>query len=181
MPVLSTEFREPHNFAQDTDGGGIHDDAVAKKVGMRGGTVAGSIHINQCAARSSQPRGHPSWHDAAVLVSGLTLLPLLPPQVRTALHPGVWCRGMVLKRLLERLLPQPNGAASPRCILITSVSEDSGPRRRGCCAGAPGAGESVRTAAGGWCVFYGDLDGDGGGHESPRRHRQRWLRTDRPT
>jgi hypothetical protein len=113
MPVLSTEFREPHNFAQDTDGGGIHDDAVAKKVGMRGGTVAGSIHINQCAARSSQPRGHPSWHDAAVLVSGLTLLPLLPPQVRTALHPGVWCRGMVLKWLLERLLPQPNGAASP--------------------------------------------------------------------
>ena len=47
MSVISTEFREPHNFAQNTDGGGIHDDKVAQQVGMRGGTVAGSIHMNQ--------------------------------------------------------------------------------------------------------------------------------------
>jgi|EP01043_Picozoa_sp_COSAG02_P035012 hypothetical protein len=45
--IISTEWRTPHNFAQNTDGGGIHDDVVAQKVGMRGGTVAGSIHMNQ--------------------------------------------------------------------------------------------------------------------------------------
>ena len=27
--VISTEFRTPHNFAQDTDGGGIHDGVLS--------------------------------------------------------------------------------------------------------------------------------------------------------
>jgi hypothetical protein len=40
------EFRTPRNMAQEVKGS-IHDDATASKLGFRGGTVAGSIHMDQ--------------------------------------------------------------------------------------------------------------------------------------
>ena len=39
-------YRRPRNLSAD-ERGGIHDDTVAKKLGFRGGTVAGSIHMEQ--------------------------------------------------------------------------------------------------------------------------------------
>ncbi len=39
-------FRTPRNTAQEIKGS-IHDDATASKLGFRGGTVAGSIHMDQ--------------------------------------------------------------------------------------------------------------------------------------
>ncbi len=39
-------YRRPRNLSSD-ERGSIHDDAVAKKLGFRGGTVAGSIHMEQ--------------------------------------------------------------------------------------------------------------------------------------
>lgn len=39
-------FRIPRNTAQEIKGS-IHDDATASKLGFRGGTVAGSIHMDQ--------------------------------------------------------------------------------------------------------------------------------------
>ena len=39
------EYRESINAANH-EGGGIHDDKVATKLGFRGGTVAGSIHLD---------------------------------------------------------------------------------------------------------------------------------------
>ncbi|HVM51764.1 MAG TPA: hypothetical protein VM262_01080 [Acidimicrobiales bacterium] len=39
------EYRESINAANH-EGGGIHDDTVATKLGFRGGTVAGSIHLD---------------------------------------------------------------------------------------------------------------------------------------
>jgi hypothetical protein len=39
------EYRESINAA-NREGGGIHDDKVATKLGFRGGTVAGSIHLD---------------------------------------------------------------------------------------------------------------------------------------
>ena len=40
------EFREPRNSAAEVRGS-IHDDATASKLGFKGGTVAGSIHMDQ--------------------------------------------------------------------------------------------------------------------------------------
>lgn len=42
--ILSGEERRPVNPAQS---GSIHDDSVAQKLGFRGGTIAGSIHLEQ--------------------------------------------------------------------------------------------------------------------------------------
>ena len=39
-------YRRPRNLAQ-MQKGSIHDDATATKLGFRGGTVAGSIHMEQ--------------------------------------------------------------------------------------------------------------------------------------
>ena len=40
------EFRYPRNTAADAKGS-IHDDATASRLGFRGGTVAGSLHMDQ--------------------------------------------------------------------------------------------------------------------------------------
>lgn len=44
--VWTSEFRTPRNSAAEVKGS-IHDDATASKLGFRGGTVAGSIHMDQ--------------------------------------------------------------------------------------------------------------------------------------
>ena len=44
--VWASEFRTPRNSAAEVKGS-IHDDATASKLGFRGGTVAGSIHMDQ--------------------------------------------------------------------------------------------------------------------------------------
>src|SRR5262245_30766036 len=44
--VLIGPYRSPKNLAQNQRGS-IHDDATATKLGFRGGTVAGSIHMEQ--------------------------------------------------------------------------------------------------------------------------------------
>lgn len=44
--VLVGPYRAPRNLAQ-VQKGSIHDDATASKLGFRGGTVAGSIHMEQ--------------------------------------------------------------------------------------------------------------------------------------
>ncbi|HJP49543.1 MAG TPA: hypothetical protein QF611_00785, partial [Pseudomonadales bacterium] len=43
---LIGEWRKPVNTAANQKGG-IHDDATATDLGFRGGTVAGSIHMEQ--------------------------------------------------------------------------------------------------------------------------------------
>jgi hypothetical protein len=42
----TSEFRQPRNSASQAKGS-IHDDATASKLGFKGGTVAGSIHMDQ--------------------------------------------------------------------------------------------------------------------------------------
>ncbi|MBI5284896.1 MAG: hypothetical protein HY874_07350 [Chloroflexi bacterium] len=44
--ILSGPLRRPRNLAANQRGS-IHDDATAQKLGFRGGTVAGSIHMEQ--------------------------------------------------------------------------------------------------------------------------------------
>src|SRR2546427_10663994 len=43
---LTGEFRRPHNTAAQQKGS-IHDDATASRLGFKGGTVAGSLHMDQ--------------------------------------------------------------------------------------------------------------------------------------
>jgi hypothetical protein len=43
--MITGPYRESVNAA-NREGGGIHDDSVATKLGFRGGTVAGSIHLD---------------------------------------------------------------------------------------------------------------------------------------
>jgi hypothetical protein len=43
---IASEFRVPRNMAAEIKGS-IHDDATASRLGFRGGTVAGSIHMDQ--------------------------------------------------------------------------------------------------------------------------------------
>jgi hypothetical protein len=54
------EFRSPHNSAQQSRGS-IHDDATASKLGFKGGTVAGSIHMDQFAPLVTQLYGDDWW------------------------------------------------------------------------------------------------------------------------
>ncbi|HTO06877.1 MAG TPA: hypothetical protein VMR86_07435 [Myxococcota bacterium] len=46
MATLESELRAARNGALDQKGS-IHDDATASKLGFRGGTVAGSVHMDQ--------------------------------------------------------------------------------------------------------------------------------------
>lgn len=46
MAILESELRSARNGSADAKGS-IHDDATAAKLGFRGGTVAGSIHMDQ--------------------------------------------------------------------------------------------------------------------------------------
>jgi len=46
MTILESDLRAARNWSADAKGS-IHDDATAAKLGFRGGTVAGSIHMDQ--------------------------------------------------------------------------------------------------------------------------------------
>lgn len=45
--VFAGPVRAPRNSAKHLGAGSIHDDATAQKLGFRGGTVAGSLHMEQ--------------------------------------------------------------------------------------------------------------------------------------
>ncbi len=45
--ALEGPVRTPRNSARSAGAGSIHDDATAQKLGFRGGTVAGSLHMEQ--------------------------------------------------------------------------------------------------------------------------------------
>lgn len=50
------------NWSADAGSGSIHDDATATGLGFRGGTVAGSVHMDQCAALLVQEYGK-VWYE----------------------------------------------------------------------------------------------------------------------
>ena len=45
--VISGPLWTARNWSADEGAGSIHDDATAERLGFRGGTVAGDIHMNQ--------------------------------------------------------------------------------------------------------------------------------------
>jgi hypothetical protein len=58
---LVGELRIPHNTARQAGRGSIHDDATASKLGFKGGTVAGSLHMDQFAPLVVQLYGEDWW------------------------------------------------------------------------------------------------------------------------
>jgi hypothetical protein len=58
-------FRTPRNMAAEVKGS-IHDDATASKLGFRGGTVAGSVHMDQFVPRLVELYGE-RWLETGVL------------------------------------------------------------------------------------------------------------------
>jgi len=58
-------FRSPRNSAAEVKGS-IHDDATAQKLGFRGGTVAGSIHMDQFVPRLLELYGD-AWFETGGL------------------------------------------------------------------------------------------------------------------
>lgn len=65
--IWTGPFRTPRNMAAEAKGS-IHDDATATKLGFRGGTVAGSIHLDQFV-----PRLLDTYGDAWFETGGLSL------------------------------------------------------------------------------------------------------------
>jgi len=59
-PDVTGELRSPVNSAAQSRGS-IHDDATASKLGFRGGTVAGSLHMDQFAPLVVQLYGEDWW------------------------------------------------------------------------------------------------------------------------
>ena len=58
--VICGQVRRPTNASRDAKGS-IHDDATAQKLGFKGGTVAGSIHMEQFPPLLAQAFGD-DWH-----------------------------------------------------------------------------------------------------------------------
>src|SRR5678815_1755873 len=58
-------FREPRNMAAEVKGS-IHDDNTAQKLGFRGGTVAGSVHMDQFVPRLVELYGE-TWFETGGL------------------------------------------------------------------------------------------------------------------
>ena len=63
--VWTGEFRKPRNSAAQAKGS-IHDDATASKLGFKGGTVAGSIHMDQFVPGLLEIYG-PRWFETGAM------------------------------------------------------------------------------------------------------------------
>src|SRR4051794_41822187 len=63
--VWTSEFRTPRNSAAEVKGS-IHDDNTAQKLGFRGGTVAGSVHMDQFVPRLVEVYGE-RWFETGGL------------------------------------------------------------------------------------------------------------------
>ena len=59
--VVTGPVREPRNSSIRAGAGSIHDDATAQKLGPRGGTVAGSLHMEQFPPLLVETLGD-GWH-----------------------------------------------------------------------------------------------------------------------
>lgn len=63
--VIYGAWRAPTNIAADA-AGSIHDDATAQSLGLRGGTVAGSIHLEQFPPLLERVFGEAWWRTGGV-------------------------------------------------------------------------------------------------------------------
>jgi len=84
--VLKGEFRHPRNLHQGTDGS-IHNDATASKLGFKGGTVPGSVHMDQFTPLILKTYGD-AWFERGDISTYFTQATVDNEAVRAELAPG---------------------------------------------------------------------------------------------
>jgi len=85
-PVWTGEFRKPRNSAAEVKGS-IHDDATASKLGFKGGTVAGSIHMDQFIPGLVEIYGE-RWFETGAMSLYFTQATVDSEAVRASIEPG---------------------------------------------------------------------------------------------
>ncbi|MBV8684644.1 MAG: hypothetical protein JO111_17350 [Caulobacteraceae bacterium] len=80
-------FRAPRNLHQEA-AGSIHNDAVASKLGFRGGTVPGSIHMDQFVPLLAEVHG-PAWFETGGMSVYFTRATTDNEEVQASIEPGV--------------------------------------------------------------------------------------------
>lgn len=94
------ELREGINRSTNVEGS-IHNDAVAQKIGMRGGTVAGTIHLDLFAPIIQKTFGK-SWFEKGTLSMFYTYATLNKEQVRAVVaEPGGKTDDVLLEARVE--------------------------------------------------------------------------------
>jgi len=84
--VLKGEFRTPRNLHQGS-GGSIHNDATASKLGFKGGTVPGSVHMDQFVPMILRTYGD-AWFERGDISTYFTQATVDNEAVRAELAPG---------------------------------------------------------------------------------------------
>jgi hypothetical protein len=84
--VWTGEFRKPRNSASEAKGS-IHDDATASKLGFKGGTVAGSIHMDQFVPGLLQIYGD-RWFETGAMSLYFTQATVDSEAVRATIESG---------------------------------------------------------------------------------------------
>ncbi|HEY2048789.1 MAG TPA: hypothetical protein VGH03_05575 [Caulobacteraceae bacterium] len=79
-------FRAPRNLHQEA-AGSIHNDAVASKLGFRGGTVPGSIHMDQFVPMLAEIHG-PAWFESGGMSVYFTRATTDNEEVQASIEPG---------------------------------------------------------------------------------------------
>ena len=83
---LAGEFRTPRNAFQQAPGS-IHNDAVASKLGFKGGTVPGSVHMDQFVPMLLELYG-PRWFETGDISLYFTQATVDAEPVRAVVAPG---------------------------------------------------------------------------------------------
>jgi len=83
---LAGEFRTPRNAFQQAPGS-IHNDAVASKLGFKGGTVPGSVHMDQFVPMLMEIYG-PRWFETGDMSLYFTQATVDAEPVRAVVQPG---------------------------------------------------------------------------------------------
>ncbi|HYD44758.1 MAG TPA: hypothetical protein VEA79_05785 [Phenylobacterium sp.] len=100
---LTGEFRSPHNGFQAAEGS-IHNDEVASKLGFKGGTVPGSVHMDQFAPMLVKLYGL-EWFETGNISTHFTQATVDKEEVQAVAHPeGARARLQMFNRAGQQIL-----------------------------------------------------------------------------
>lgn len=85
-PSLTGEFRAPHNGFQQAQGS-IHNDEVASKLGFKGGTVPGSVHMDQFVPMLVEMYGR-AWFETGDISLHFSQATVDKEEVQAVVQPG---------------------------------------------------------------------------------------------
>lgn len=109
--IWTGPFRAPRNMAAEAKGS-IHDDATATKLGFRGGTVAGSIHLDQFVPRLLETWGD-AWFETGGLSLYFTQATVDREEVQCAVAPVVDRLRLTMRNRDEAMICQGTASAQP--------------------------------------------------------------------